>query len=91
MGQNLNSPFAGKARKTVEEDVPEKASLPYHQPNLAFTKPSLTPREREEQCYIQPHTDAGGDAYYIGDAYEPAKFANEWAIDVYVLSPTFVG
>ncbi|EMC95607.1 hypothetical protein BAUCODRAFT_44556, partial [Baudoinia panamericana UAMH 10762] len=27
-----------------------------------------------------PHSDAGGDAYYIGDAYEPAKCAHEWEI-----------
>ncbi|KAK5115687.1 hypothetical protein LTR62_000776 [Meristemomyces frigidus] len=29
---------------------------------------------------IQPHTDEGGDAYYIGDFYEPAKCADEWRI-----------
>ena len=37
-------------------------------------------QEAEADCDIQPHTDAGGDAYYIGDAYEPAKVANEWAL-----------
>jgi len=43
--------------------------------------PTLQRHEQEEaDCNIQPHTDAGGDAYYIGDAYEPAKLAQEWAL-----------
>lgn len=29
---------------------------------------------------IVPHTDAGGDAYSIGDAYEGIKCAHEWQI-----------
>ena len=29
---------------------------------------------------IVPHTDAGGDAYSIGDAYEGIKCAHEWRI-----------
>ena len=29
---------------------------------------------------IVPHTDAGGDAYSIGDAYEGIKCAQEWRI-----------
>ncbi|KAH9843269.1 hypothetical protein Tdes44962_MAKER07590 [Teratosphaeria destructans] len=35
----------------------------------------------DDPVYIQPHTDAGGDAYYIGDIYGPSKCAKEWAID----------
>ncbi|KXS94952.1 hypothetical protein AC578_6127 [Pseudocercospora eumusae] len=37
-------------------------------------------RIREWGDAIQPHTDEGGDAYYIGDVYEPAKCAHEWKV-----------
>lgn len=37
-----------------------------------------------KEVTIQPHTDDGGEPYYIGDAYEPAKCAEEWAISLYV-------
>ncbi|KXT12507.1 hypothetical protein AC579_10345 [Pseudocercospora musae] len=35
---------------------------------------------REWGDAIQPHTDEGGDAYYIGDAYEAAQCAHEWKV-----------
>ncbi|KAK1021137.1 hypothetical protein LTR33_018554, partial [Friedmanniomyces endolithicus] len=38
------------------------------------------PEKRESDVNIQPHTDEGGDGTYIGDAYEPARTANEWAL-----------
>ncbi|KAK4621350.1 hypothetical protein CLAFUW4_07532 [Fulvia fulva] len=30
---------------------------------------------------ILPHTDAGGDAYYIGDIYDGLRCAQEWELD----------
>ncbi|KAK0363846.1 hypothetical protein LTR91_023863 [Friedmanniomyces endolithicus] len=38
------------------------------------------PEKRESDVNIQPHTDEGGDGTYIGDAYEPARTASEWAL-----------
>ncbi|KAK3632799.1 hypothetical protein LTR56_016122 [Elasticomyces elasticus] len=43
--------------------------------------PYKTFQELEDLVRIQPHTDEGGDAYYIGDAYEEAKCAHEWALN----------
>lgn len=34
---------------------------------------------------IIPHTDAAGDQYCIGDAYEGIKSAPEWKVNEYVL------
>ncbi|KAF7195353.1 hypothetical protein HII31_03245 [Pseudocercospora fuligena] len=43
----------------------------------------LQRRVTEWEDAIQPHTDEGGDAYYIGDAYEAInwKCAQEWAVE----------
>lgn len=36
---------------------------------------------------VQPHTDEGGEAYYIGDAYEgvESEWAAEWKVKKYVI------
>lgn len=84
MGQALTRSFAGTARGKDIDEPSEMASLPYHQSRQRAPQPGPGPQKLEDDCHIQPHTDEGGDAYYIGDAYEPAKCANEWAIDTYV-------
>lgn len=45
-------------------------------------KRELKLKVKEYGDAIQPHTDEGGEAYYIGDAYEAvkAKWADEWRI-----------
>lgn len=64
-----------------DEDDSENGGLPMSEPKPPQRIPTLQRHEQEEaDCNIQPHTDAGGDAYYIGDAYEPAKLAQEWAL-----------
>lgn len=66
--------------------TPERWSLPFTQPIHRGCHSTFSPEELEARCNIQPHTDEGGDAYYIGDAYDSAKCAHEWAInDGYVL------
>lgn len=46
-------------------------------------KPELKVKVVEYGDAIQPHTDEGGEAYYIGDAYEDVKatWANEWKVE----------
>ncbi|CZT16050.1 uncharacterized protein RCC_01890 [Ramularia collo-cygni] len=46
-------------------------------------KDDLKAKVIEYQDAIQPHTDEGGEAYYIGDAYEKvtARWAAEWAVE----------
>ena len=84
MGNFSSRPSSVNARSS---DV-EKASDEVGQPKRPT--PSQAPlgvgeherfRNTDDEVNIQPHTDDGGDAYYIGDAYEPAKCAHEWAID----------
>lgn len=50
---------------------------------FAKLKPDLQAKIAEYQDAIQPHTDEGGEAYYIGDAYEKIvrKWADEWKVD----------
>lgn len=45
-------------------------------------KTDLQQKVVDYQDAIQPHTDEGGEAYYIGDAYEDIalKWASEWAV-----------
>ncbi|KAK3674528.1 hypothetical protein LTR78_005614 [Recurvomyces mirabilis] len=85
MVQNLARPFFRSSRgKNVDEDEPgESYCLP------TFTRPQPSPgnlrrvptlQELERECRIQPHTDEGGDAYYIGDFYDKGKCAAEWRL-----------
>lgn len=50
-------------------------------------KDELKAKVIDYQDAIQPHTDEGGEAYYIGDAYEDvtAKYAAEWRVDELVV------
>ncbi|KAK4954950.1 hypothetical protein LTR10_007142 [Elasticomyces elasticus] len=81
MGQILARPVPGKS---VDDDEMElengrrPASTPRHQQGIP-TRQDLD--KFREDCNIQPHTDEGGDAYYIGDAYEESKCAKAWTIE----------
>lgn len=46
-------------------------------------KPELRAKVLDYRDAVQPHTDEGGDSYYIGDAYEDVnpKWAAEWKFD----------
>jgi hypothetical protein len=80
MGQRLSHVLHGTANGGHDE--PEKPVLPFSEPHVSVhRKPT---EELRKDVYIQPHTDEGGDAYYIGDAYEDAKCADEWEIDTCV-------
>ncbi|KXL49486.1 MAG: hypothetical protein FE78DRAFT_534213 [Acidomyces sp. 'richmondensis'] len=86
MGQSLSFSVKGKHAPTDPEHAQhEKSGLPIHEPQMKDEQLATNEFNRskflEDQCCIQPHTDEGGDAYYIGDAYEPAKCAGEWKID----------
>jgi len=68
MGQSLSFPFSGKGRPTDPEDGhDEKAGLPVCEPEAQGGLSAMSERERltmlQNNCYIQPHTDEGGDAY----------------------------
>ena len=85
MGQSTSRVSSLNAGSSDVEKATDELDLSVEQP-----APSQAPiavgederfRNREDRVNIQPHTDDGGDAYYIGDAYEPAKCATEWAID----------
>jgi hypothetical protein len=72
--------ISGKDRKASVEDAPEKG-LPTDEPRANQRIPTFDRLQKlENDCNIQPHTDDGGDAYYIGDAYEPARCAKEWEL-----------
>jgi len=85
MGQTLAKPLFGSSRgKDVDDDEPgESHCLPSYrsqQSTPANLRRVPTLQELEKECRIQPHTDEGGDAYYIGDFYEKAKCAEEWKL-----------
>lgn len=50
-------------------------------------KDELKAKVIEYQDAIQPHTDEGGEAYYIGDAYEDVnvKWSQEWKVEKLVM------
>lgn len=52
-------------------------------PDLSKLSPEQIWRLNNWEDAIQPHTDEGGDAYYIGDAYEPINpvCARKWKIE----------
>lgn len=52
---------------------------------IAKLRPELKAKVIEWQDAIHPHTEEGGDPYYIGDAYEPinADCASEWRLPKY--------
>ncbi|KAK5716895.1 hypothetical protein LTR17_016267 [Elasticomyces elasticus] len=80
MGQLLARPVSGKGIDDDEmelEDGRRSANDPRQQQGIP-TRQDLD--KIREDCNIQPHTDDGGDAYYIGDAYEESKCAMNWAI-----------
>ncbi|KAK3617483.1 hypothetical protein LTR56_025246 [Elasticomyces elasticus] len=69
--------------KVIDEDDMEleNGHGPGSEPRQQQALPSLSDLEKlEADCDIQPHTDEGGDAYYIGDAYEDALCAKDWAL-----------
>lgn len=49
---------------------------------LAKLRPEMQEKIVEYQDAIQPHTDEGGDVYYIGDAHKPANPAcvSDWRL-----------
>ncbi|KAI5356973.1 Putative Mg2+ transporter protein, CorA-like/Zinc transport protein ZntB [Septoria linicola] len=51
-------------------------------PDFSKLRPEQIDRLETWEDAIQPHTDEGGDAYYIGDAYEEInpRCANEWRV-----------
>lgn len=57
----------------------------------AIDETKLSDEQRERlrtwKDAIQPHTDEGGDAYYIGDAYEgiDAECLLQWEVEKYAL------
>ena len=87
MGQVLAQPLFGSSRgKDIVDDDDEPGEgrcLPQYrsQPAAPILRRVPTLQELEKECRIQPHTDEGGDAYYIGDFYEKtAKCAAEWEL-----------
>jgi hypothetical protein len=62
-----------------DEIEQELQSLPHSQQIKAREK------IKEYRDAIQPHTDEGGDAHYIGDAYEDVnpQCEREWAVEWY--------
>ncbi|KAK5704095.1 hypothetical protein LTR97_003108 [Elasticomyces elasticus] len=85
MGRTLVQRLLGRGAQGDEIEM-QKGHLPVSEPRQVQRIPTLPSREKleaelEAKCDIQPHTDDGGDAYYIGDAYEQARVAHEWALD----------
>jgi len=81
MGQSLTRLASGKARKADPEDS-EAGSIQMRRPGRLSAHPESAQQNLDDDVNIQPHTDEGGDAYYIGDAYEASKCAHEWEIDM---------
>lgn len=97
MRQSISSRLQGKSRSQDEE----KATKGIEDAKDGYTPPENVyeailelqdhqrkdwARWRDKEYAIIPHTDAGGDAYFIGDFYEGIKCANEWEMEEYVLS-----
>ncbi|TKA68572.1 hypothetical protein B0A55_08899 [Friedmanniomyces simplex] len=85
MIQSLVRVLPRRGSETDDEVDSEKGrqsvSVPQQRQQQQQRIPTLQRHEKlEADCNIQPHTDEGGDAYYIGDAYEPARTAEEWAL-----------
>lgn len=73
-----NSP--GSTGNDLPDEIEEQIQmLPEDKRDSVRTKVKTLP----SLCHIQPHTDEGGDALYIGDAYVDvnAKCAEEWSAD----------
>ncbi|KAK4619588.1 hypothetical protein CLAFUW4_11160 [Fulvia fulva] len=92
MRQSISSRLQGKSRSQDEEKATkgiEDAKDEYTPPENVYEailelqdhQRKDWARWRDKEYAIIPHTDAGGDAYFIGDFYEGIKCANEWEME----------
>ncbi|SMR48836.1 unnamed protein product [Zymoseptoria tritici ST99CH_1A5] len=71
-----------KAQESSNEELYNDiyAEFDISTPELRVKGDKSMAKIRDFEDAVQPHTDEGGDAHYIGDAYEEAKCAHEWEI-----------
>lgn len=91
MAHFLYNLLPNRFRKTEHQEdrageIEMQADTPQSRDHRSLPTSLETDRPQKDEVYIQPHTDDGGDPYYIGDAYEQSQCAGEWAIDTCVLT-----